>query len=171
MIELANTTSQPINIGDWFVSDSSSNLMAYQIAPGTVIAADGYYVLTEDYNFGALATSDPGRLVPFALNADGDNVYLSNDYGAQSGMYGGQPGGYQEHQSIPAMPPGSAYGLYTKAGRRRELHDHQHHAQPARRPRSRWTTRATLWRTASSFTSAGLPSPSTTANSPSPTSP
>ena len=46
MIELSNTTSQPINIGGWFVSDSGSNLMKYQIAAGTVIAANGYYVLT-----------------------------------------------------------------------------------------------------------------------------
>ena len=46
MIEFYNTTSQPINIGGWFVSNNSSDLMEYQIAPGTVIAANGYYVLT-----------------------------------------------------------------------------------------------------------------------------
>ena len=34
MIELYNTTSQPINIGGWFVSDSSSDLTEYQIAAG-----------------------------------------------------------------------------------------------------------------------------------------
>ena len=107
MIEFYNTTSQPIDIGGWFVSDSSSNLMKYEIASGTVIAALGYYVLTEDNNFGALA-NDPGCLVPFGLNADGDNVYLSNNYD-------GQPGGYREHQTIPAMPAGAAYGLYTKS--------------------------------------------------------
>ena len=107
MIEFYNTTSQPINIGGWFVSDSSSNLMKYEIAAGTVIAALGYYVLTEDNNFGALA-NDPGCLVPFGLNANGDDVYLSNSYG-------GQPGGYREHQTIPAMPAGAAYGIYTKS--------------------------------------------------------
>ncbi len=107
MIEFYNTTSQPINIGGWFVSDSSSNLMKYQIASGTIIAANGYYVLTQDYNFGVLAT-DPGCLVPFGLNASGDDVYLTNNYA-------GQPGGYREHQTIPAMPPGYSYGLYTKS--------------------------------------------------------
>ena len=107
MIEFYNTTSQPINIGNWFVSDSSSNLMKYEVASGTVIAALGYYVLTEDNNFVALA-NDPGCLVPFGLNANGDDVYLSNNYG-------GQPGGYREHQTIPAMPAGTAYGLYTKS--------------------------------------------------------
>ena len=66
MIEFYNTTSQPINIGGWFVSDSSSNLMKYQIAAGTVIAANGYYVLTQDNNFGVLATRSglPGPLRP-----------------------------------------------------------------------------------------------------------
>ena len=37
MIEFYNTTSQPINIGGWFVSDSGSNLMKYKIAAGAVI--------------------------------------------------------------------------------------------------------------------------------------
>ena len=48
MIELYNTTSQPINIGDWYLSNHSSDLTAYQIASGHAIAADGYYVLPED---------------------------------------------------------------------------------------------------------------------------
>ena len=110
MIEFCNTTSQPINIGGWFVSNSSANLMEYQIASGTVIAANGYYVLTQDSNFGPLATGDPGRLVAFSLNPDGDNVYLSNVWAPTD-----QPGGYREHQSIDAMPVGCSYGLYAKS--------------------------------------------------------
>ena len=47
MIELHNTTSQPINIGGWFLSDSSTNLTKYQIAANTTIAAGGYLVLTD----------------------------------------------------------------------------------------------------------------------------
>jgi len=58
--------------------------MKYEVASGTVIAALGYYVLTEDNNFGALA-NDPGCSVPFGLNANGDDVYLSNNYGGQPG--------------------------------------------------------------------------------------
>ena len=122
MIEFYNTTSQAINIGGWFVSNSSSNLMEYQIAAGTVIAANGYYVLTQDYNFGPPATSDPGRLVPFVLNPDGDTVYLSNNYG-------GQPGGYHEQQTIPSMPAATRYGLYTKSNGRHRFPGLQHHAQ------------------------------------------
>ncbi len=79
MIEFYNTTSQSINIGGWFVGNNSSGLLGYEIAAGTVIAAGGYYVLTQDYNFGTPA-SDPGALVPFALDPDGDTVYLSNAY-------------------------------------------------------------------------------------------
>ena len=108
MIEFYNTTSAAINIGGWFVSDSSSNLMKYRIAANTTIAAGGYYVLTEDNNFGLPATGDSGRLVAFGINANGDDVYLSSNYN-------GQVGGYQEHQSIPAMAPGCSYGLCTKS--------------------------------------------------------
>jgi hypothetical protein len=114
-IEFYNTTSQPITIGQWFVSNNSADLTEYQIAPGTVIGGYGYYVLTQQYNFDASPSVDPGCVVPFALNPDGDNVYLSNSYGAPLGGYGGQAGGYQEQQTIPAMPAGYSYGLYTKS--------------------------------------------------------
>ena len=78
MIEFYNTTSSPINIGQWYVSNNSSDLTEYQIAPGTVIAANGYYVLTQDYNFDT--ASDPGCLVPFVFDPDGDTVYLSSAF-------------------------------------------------------------------------------------------
>ncbi|MGA2068682.1 MAG: lamin tail domain-containing protein, partial [Thermoguttaceae bacterium] len=94
MIDLYNTTSQAISIGGWWLSDNSANLAMYQIPAGTTIAADGYYVLTQDNNFG------------FTLDPDGSTVYLSNNYN-------GQAGGYQVSQGVDAMPPGSAYGLYT----------------------------------------------------------
>ena len=80
MIELYNTTSSPIAIGQWYVSNNSSDLMEYQIAPGTVIAANGYYVLTQDYNFDTTRTNDPGCLVPFVFDPDGDTVYLSSAF-------------------------------------------------------------------------------------------
>ena len=95
IIELANTTSQSISIGTWFLSDSGSNLTMYQIPAGATIAANGYYVLTQNNNFG------------FTLDPDGSTVYLSNNYD-------GQAGGYQESQNVNAMPPGYSYGLYTK---------------------------------------------------------
>ena len=106
MIEFYNTTSAAIPIGGWFVSNSSSNLMKYEIASGTSIGAYGYFVLTQDYNFDTL--SDSGCKVPFVFNPDGNTVYLSSNYE-------GAVGGYQESQSIPVMPSGGVYGLYTKS--------------------------------------------------------
>ncbi len=107
MIEFYNTTSQPINIGGWYVSDSNSNLMKYQIAAGTMIGAYGYYALSEYNNFGPMS-SDPGRLAGFALNEHGDDVYLSNNYN-------GQAGGYREHQTIDSEVNGYSRGLYSKS--------------------------------------------------------
>ena len=42
------------------------------------------------------------------MDPDGDTVYLTNNYA-------GQPGGYQDQQTVNAMPPGYTYGLYTKS--------------------------------------------------------
>ena len=63
MIELYNTTSQPIDIGGWFLSDSSANLTKYQIAANTTIAAGAYLVLTDTANYGA-GSGDPGSTWP-----------------------------------------------------------------------------------------------------------
>jgi hypothetical protein len=106
MIELHNTTDQPVPIGGWFVSDSKLNLTKYQIAAGTTLAAHGYLVLTEDGNFGDLAT-DPGRRVAFALSEHGDQVYLTSNAG-------GEAGGYREDVDFGGAPDGVATGLVTK---------------------------------------------------------
>ena len=59
MIELYNTTSQAINVGGWYLSDSSSDLTMYQIAANTSIAAGAYLVLTDAKNYGP-GSGDPG---------------------------------------------------------------------------------------------------------------
>jgi len=107
MIELYNTTDQPIAIGGWFISDSKSNLTKYQIAAGTTMAAHGYLVLTEDGNFGDLAT-DPGRHVAFALNEHGDDVYITSNAG-------GLAGGYREDVDFGGALNGVATGLVAKS--------------------------------------------------------
>jgi hypothetical protein len=72
-IELFNTTSAPINIGGWYLSDSGGSPFKYQIPAGTILAAGGFIVFDEgDFN------SDP---LPaerrFALDgAEGDDVFL-----------------------------------------------------------------------------------------------
>ncbi len=106
MVELYNTTSQPINIGGWFLSDSSANLTMYQFASGTTIAAGAYLVVRDSQNYGP-GSGDPGAHVAFALPALGGDLYLSSNYA-------GQAGGYREHVNIDYAPVGVSQGLITK---------------------------------------------------------
>ncbi len=70
-IELYNTTSAPINIGGWYLSDSSASLTAFTIPANTIIAANGYVVfITADFGNAASPTD-------FNLNGtSGDQVFL-----------------------------------------------------------------------------------------------
>ncbi len=86
-IELHNTTASEINIGGWYLSDKNSdditgdaNLKKYRIADGTTIAAGGYLVITQDDHFGS-ASTDAGRLIPFALSENGEEVCLTSAVG------------------------------------------------------------------------------------------
>ncbi len=106
MIELHNTTDQPIDIGGWFLSDRRSDLQMYQIAAGTIIAPKGYLVLTELSHFGN--TADPGCRAPFALSEHGDEVYLSSNAN-------GAAGGYRERVDFGAAPEGVSTGLHTRS--------------------------------------------------------
>ena len=73
-IELLNTTDSAIDVGGWYVSDSSVNLQKYQIAAGTMIAPNSTLVLTEQ-QFNADPENDPNS---FALNSsDGDDVWVT----------------------------------------------------------------------------------------------
>jgi len=110
MIELYNTTDQPISVGGWFVSDSGTNLTKYEIAAGTTIAGHGYLVLTEAAHFGN--TGDPLHChTAFALNEHGDDVYLSSNVPGLPGVVGG----YREHVDFGGAFNGVSTGLYTKS--------------------------------------------------------
>ncbi len=105
-IELHNTTSQAVSIGGWVLSDDADDLMKYQIAGGTSIAAGGYLVFDEDSHFGNPA--DPGCKQPFALSADGETVYL------HSGSEGILTG-YSEQEKFDASDAGVSLGRYQKS--------------------------------------------------------
>ncbi len=107
MIELYNTTGQAVNIGGWFLSDSSDDLTKYQIAANTWIAAHGYLVFTEKFDFG-FGSGDPGARLPFALSEHGDDVYLSSNAS-------GVAGGYREHVDFGATPKGLSVGVHVKS--------------------------------------------------------
>ncbi len=75
-IELYNTTGSPVDVGGWFLSDNTVDLMKYQFPPATMIPAGGYLVITET------------ELAVFALHGEtGDEVYLSEGDG-MGGMTG-----------------------------------------------------------------------------------
>ena len=74
-IELFNYSFAPIDIGGWFLSDSSQDLFKFQIPDGTVLAAQSYIVFDED-DFASGANG-------FSLRSAGDDVWLvsRNDQG------------------------------------------------------------------------------------------
>jgi len=105
-IELHNTTNTTINIGGWFLSDSSIDFMKYEIAAGTTIEPYGYFVLYEDLNFGN--PGDPGCHVPFALSENGETLYL---HSGQDGVLTG----YSYQENFDASETGVAFGRYQKS--------------------------------------------------------
>ncbi|MHC4660014.1 MAG: lamin tail domain-containing protein, partial [Planctomycetota bacterium] len=106
-IELYNTTDGAIEIGGWFLSDSDSNVMKYEIAASTVIQSGQYLVFYEDVNFGD--QNDPGCHIPFAFSENGEEVCLS------SGLDGnGKLTGYREVEDFGASESNVSFGRYYK---------------------------------------------------------
>ena len=92
-IELRNTTDSPINIGNWYLSDTPANLKKYRIAAGTTVPANGYLVFTEA-QFGSA----------FSFSASGEGVFLS------SGDAAGNIGGYRVDETFGAADVGVTFG-------------------------------------------------------------
>jgi hypothetical protein len=110
-IELHNTTGAPINIGGWFLSDSDQDdagRMKYRIADGTTIEPNGYIVFYEDQHFGP-ASTDAGRLIPFALSENGDQVVLTS-------ALGDVLTGYRDVEDFDASETDVSFGRYKKSG-------------------------------------------------------
>jgi hypothetical protein len=109
-IELHNTTSEPINIGGWFLSDNDRdepNLTKYRIADGTTIDSNDYIVFYQDANFGN--TGDPGCIVPFALSENGDEACLSSRLDPN-----GMLTGYRDVENFGASQTNVSFGRYFK---------------------------------------------------------
>jgi hypothetical protein len=73
-IELYNTSSVPVQIGGWFLSDTREDLQQYEIAPGTTIEPHGYILFYEKTSFAS--PFDPGMHRPFAFTENGEAAYL-----------------------------------------------------------------------------------------------
>jgi hypothetical protein len=104
-IELHNTTNTAIDIGGWFLSDSKSDLMKYQITEGTIIAPDGYIVFYEDQHFRNIAA--PGSYQPFSLSENGERLYLSSAEGSLLT-------GYRQVEDFGGSETGVSFGRYFK---------------------------------------------------------
>ncbi len=105
-IELHNTTDSTIDIGGWFLSDSETNPMKYEIAAGTSIAPRGYVVFYENLHFGNPA--NPGCHEPFALSENGETLYLNS---GRDGMLMD----YSDEETFGASETGIAFGRYRKS--------------------------------------------------------
>ena len=70
-IELQNLSDNPVDIGNWWISNSEANLKKFQISPSTKLSARGMAVFYEGQFNPA-----PGAAHSFALNsAHGDKSH------------------------------------------------------------------------------------------------
>ena len=107
-VEFYNTTDSAINIGGWFISDSDTNLMKYEIQGYYIIPAHGYAVFYGDRDFG-VGSDDPGSRVGFGLSENGERVYLT------SGSGGALTGVFSTERKFGASAPDAAFGHYIKS--------------------------------------------------------
>jgi hypothetical protein len=103
-IELFNPASQPVGISGWLLSDDSSVPFKYRIPDGTVIAAGGYVVFTEQ-QFNAT----PGGPGNFSLSSRGEGIYLFSTDGSTNLT------GYSHGFVFEAADPGVSFGRYVNS--------------------------------------------------------
>ena len=106
LIELKNTTDQPIDISGFFISDSD-NVFAFQIPAGTTIPANGFITFSESDFAAATDTTNPLH----------DGFRLSSEYGETLTLFtngdaigvGTRPT-YVDHASFGASYNGQTLG-------------------------------------------------------------
>ena len=100
-IELKNVGSNPVDIGGWYLSDSSSELERYEIPNGTIILPNDYSVFYEqELNFN-------NTLIPFSLSsAMGDKAILVSTDAS------GNPLFFIDDVSFGAAANGIPFGRY-----------------------------------------------------------
>jgi hypothetical protein len=101
-IELYNRTAQPIDIGNWWLSDSSSNYFKYHIPVGTSLPAGGYLTFDE-HQFNASGETNSND---FRLSAGGDEITLIAVDGT------GRPTRFVDQAIFPAAHNGESFGLW-----------------------------------------------------------
>jgi hypothetical protein len=101
-IEIHNNTAAPIDLSDWFLSDSPADLKKYGFGPGTIIPAGGYLVLDEQTSYGLGAGA-------FTLSRFGGATYLSQADAAGNLL------GYRDTQEYGPSDVGVTSGRYVKS--------------------------------------------------------
>ena len=105
-VEFYNTTSSPINIGGWYLSNDDGDLKKFQIAAGTVIPANGYKAFNWRDNFGS--TTNAGCITPFTFGEMGGDVYLTS-------AVAGALTDFQANESFGSSDTGVTFGRYIKS--------------------------------------------------------
>ena len=99
-VELRNLTTEPIDIGGWFLSDDIELPFRYAISEGSVIEPGGYFKIFEtDFNPGQ--GTDPND---FALSEREDELWLISDDDANG------PGRFEDHVEFAATRNGVSVG-------------------------------------------------------------
>jgi hypothetical protein len=107
VIELYNPNPDAVDIGHWYLSDSRSNPRQYQLPPGTMITANGFWCVNEDNDANPLTAAPAGYFGnDFSLSSRGEEVYLS------SATADGLLSGYQHGFSFNASANGVSFGRY-----------------------------------------------------------
>ncbi|MBN1130097.1 MAG: lamin tail domain-containing protein [Chitinispirillaceae bacterium] len=73
-IELYNPNNDPVDVGNWFLTDRKGDPMKYCIPAGTTVPANGYLVITESQ-----FCADPALATSFKLSEYGEEVFLFSD--------------------------------------------------------------------------------------------
>lgn len=108
-IELYNLTDQPLDISGWWLSDDFRTLEKYQFPTPTIIPPKGYYVV-----YAEQFTNRLHAAIPFALNANGDEVVLSE-------TVNGVLTGYRTYVKFGAAAPNVSFGRYITSDGRAEF--------------------------------------------------
>ncbi|MBN2508107.1 MAG: lamin tail domain-containing protein [Verrucomicrobia bacterium] len=108
-IELHNLTSQPVDIGGWWLSDDTSTLEKYQLPSPTVLPPFGFVVFYEE-SF----TNAELAAMPFALSSGGDEVVLA-------AAVNHTLTGYRARVQFGPAADGVSFGRYVTSDQREEF--------------------------------------------------
>ncbi len=75
--EIYNPTAEPVDLAEWFLSDTLTNRTAYQVPAGYVVPAGGYLLVWADNETNQNATNRPDLHANFQLAKGGESIVLS----------------------------------------------------------------------------------------------